>query len=104
VFIPWKTSSITPMHLSLNQFRSAIRNPDSRFTHDDCQVTKMHVENAVMVAKTMQRYVLGKPHGADHQKIDMAMSSDLAHEAAMDAIAAGEFAEETVDSRMFVFG
>jgi hypothetical protein len=35
--------------------------------------------------------VLGKPHGADHQKIDQAMSSDLAHEAAMDALRDGDF-------------
>jgi hypothetical protein len=56
-----------------------------------------------MIAKTGGRYVLGKPRGADHQKIDMAMSSDLAHEAAMDAVAAGEFVVPDTDSRMFVF-
>lgn len=91
VFIPWSTARITPMHMSLEQFRSAIRNPDSKFTHDADAVTRMHVTNAVMVAKTAQRYVLGKPYGADHQKIDQAMSSDLAHEAAMDATAKGDF-------------
>jgi hypothetical protein len=103
VFIPWPTNSITPMHKSLEQFRSAIRNPDSKFRHDGDTVTKTHITNAVMIAKTGQRYVLGKPHGADHQKIDMAMSSDLAHEAAMDATTAGEFVVPVTDSRMFVF-
>ena len=94
VFIPWSCSRITPMHASLEQFRSAIRNPDSTFTHDGDIVTRAHVTNAVMVAKTGNRYVIGKPHGADHQKIDQAMSSDLAHEATMDAIRDGDFVEE----------
>ena len=95
VFLPWSCSRLTPMHASLEQFRSAIRNPDSRFTHDGDTITKQHITNAVMVAKTMQRYVLGKPHGADHQKIDQAMSSTLAHEAAMDATKDGGFAQNT---------
>ena len=103
VFIAWSCSRITPMHASLEQFRSAIRNPSSPFRHDGDVDTRNHVTNAVMIAKTMQRYVLGKPHGADHQKIDMAMSSDLAHEAAMDATAAGDFVVDDTDSRMFVF-
>jgi hypothetical protein len=38
--------------------------------------------------------VLGKPHGADHLKVDQAMSSTLAHEAAMDATAASDFEEK----------
>lgn len=92
VFIPWSCARLTPMHASLEQFRSAIRNPESRFSHDDDPVTKTHITNAVMIAKTAGRYVLGKPHGADHQKIDQAMSSDLAHEAAMDATKDGDFA------------
>lgn len=92
VFLPWSCARITPMHTSLEQFRSAIRNPDSRFTHDGDVVTRTHITNAVMIAKTGQRYVLGKPHGADHQKIDQAMSSDLAHEATMDALKEGQFA------------
>jgi hypothetical protein len=100
VFIPWQTNSITAMHKSLEQFRSAIRNPDSRFTHDGDTVTRTHVTNAVMIAKTMQRYVLGKPHGADHQKIDQAMSSDLAHEAAMDALKDGQF-DDAADNYVF---
>jgi hypothetical protein len=92
VFIPWSCARLTPMHASLEQFRSAIRNPDSSFTHDGDTVTRTHITNAVMVAKTGGRYVIGKPHGADHQKIDQAMSSDLAHEATMDALKDGQFA------------
>lgn len=95
VFMVWSCSRITPMHASLEQFRSVIRNPNSQFTHDGDLVTRQHVTNAVMVAKTGGRYVIGKPHGADHQKIDQAMSSDLAHEAAMDAIRDGNFTAPT---------
>ena len=73
VFIPWSCARVTPMHASLEQFRSAIRNPESKFTHDGDTVTRTHITNAVMVAKTMQRYVLGKPHGADHQKIGLCL-------------------------------
>jgi hypothetical protein len=91
VFIPWSCARVTPMHAALEQQRSAVRNPDSRFTHDGCELTRQHITNAVMIAKTGQRYVIGKPHGADHQKIDLAQSSTLAHEATMDAIAAGAF-------------
>lgn len=101
VFIPWSCARVTPMHASLEQFRSAIRNPESKFTHDGDTVARTHITNAVMVAKTMKRYVLGKPHGADHQKIDQAMSSDLAHEAAMDAIKDGAFAEEATNYAYF---
>jgi len=91
VFLPWSCSRISPMHASLEQFRSAIRNPESRFRHDGDKIARQHITNAVMIAKTGNRYVLGKPHGADHQKIDQAMSSDLAHEATMDAIRDGDF-------------
>lgn len=90
-WVAWSCARITPMHASLEQFRSAIRNPESLWRHDGDKITRTHVGNAVMVAKTGGRYVLGKPHGADHLKIDQAMSSDLAHEAAMDAMKDGDF-------------
>jgi hypothetical protein len=103
VFVPWSCSRITPMHASLEQFRSAIRNPESRFSHDGDPIARLHVTNAVMIAKTGGRYVLGKPHGADHQKIDQAMSSDLAHEAAMDSISAGDFVVPVIDNSIVIF-
>ena len=90
------------MHASLEQMRSAVRTPDTKFTHDGDPITKLHVTNAVMIPKTMQRYVLGKPHGADHQKIDQAMSSTLAHEATMDALKDGLFESEP-DSYVYVY-
>lgn len=101
VFVPWSCARVMQTHASLEQLRSVVRNPDSSFRHDGDKITRAHVGNAVMIPKTAQRYVLGKPYGADHQKIDQAMSSMLAHEAAMDAIAAGEFSE--TDTRVIVF-
>ena len=40
----------------------------------------------------VRQYILGKPE--EHQKIDYTMSSVLAHEATLDALAAGEQAQE----------
>lgn len=99
-FIAWECSRMKPMFESLEQFRAAVRAEDG-LTHDGDKVTGLHVRNAVMVAKTNKRYVLGKPHGADNQKIDMAMSSVLAHEAAVDATAAGDFVKK--DSTTYVY-
>lgn len=56
-------------------------------THDDCKWTAIHVANARKMARPGERYILGKP--TEDQKIDMAMASGLAHEAASDARAAG---------------
>lgn len=60
---------------------------EGRIPHDDCEITAEHMANARKVAKPGERYILGKPN--DHQKIDMAMTSALCHEAAADARAAG---------------
>jgi phage terminase large subunit-like protein len=58
-------------------------------THDDCPSSALHVGNARKAAKPGDRYILTKPAGAYHQKIDAAVTSVLAHEAASDARAAG---------------
>lgn len=98
VFVGWRTNRVDQMFYALERLRGDVYNPDSPFRHDgDAQVT-VHVRNAVMRAKkldplTKRRvYILGKPE--DHQKFDYAMSSVLAHEAVMDAIAAGLAAEK----------
>ena len=98
VFVGWRTNRVVQMHAALERLRGDVYNPESRFTHDgDPQVTT-HVRNAVVRSRQMNPltkervYILGKPE--DHQKIDFTMSSVLAHEAVMDAIAAGEAAEK----------
>ncbi|RLP76323.1 hypothetical protein D9V32_05490 [Mycetocola tolaasinivorans] len=87
VFVKWPTNSIGRAYASLERFRTDITNPDSKFRHDGDQVTRFHIRNAIVRARPGQKYIIGKP--AEHQKIDQAMSSMLAHEAASDALAAG---------------
>jgi phage terminase large subunit-like protein len=106
VFIKWPTYRIAPMHGALERFRTDITNTDSRFTHDGDAKVADHMSNAVMRSKEMdpltkvRRYILGKPVGEDHRKIDYTMSSVLAHEAAMDSIKSG-WAE--ADNTVLVF-
>jgi hypothetical protein len=98
VFIKWATNRITAMHSSLERFRTDVHNAESKFTHDGDTDTYTHLRNAIVRARTVDKltgirtYIIGKP--TDHQKIDLAMSSVLAHEAAMDAIASGALDEE----------
>lgn len=90
VFIGWETYRTKQMHFELERFRTDITNPQASFRHDDCQFTAQHMRNAVVRARQNQTYILGKQ--SEKQKIDLAMSSTLAHAATLDAIAAGEFA------------
>jgi hypothetical protein len=81
------------MHAALERFRGDVYNSESPFTHDGDVTVTSHLRNAVVRARAMnaltkeRQYIIGKPE--EHQKIDYAMSCVLAHEAVMDAIAAG---------------
>jgi hypothetical protein len=81
------------MHAALERFQTDIYNADSGFSHDADVVVRDHMRNAIVRSRALnpltkqRQYILGKP--AEHQKIDFAMSSTLAHEAVMDAIADG---------------
>ncbi|MFJ3793889.1 hypothetical protein [Kitasatospora sp. NPDC090091] len=85
--VRWWTNRIVQMHAACERLLTDVTKADSRFTHDGCEDTSTHVGNARRAARTADRYVLRKP--APHQKIDLAVTSILAHEAAGDAIAAG---------------
>ena len=87
VFLEWATYRIKQMHEAL--LRSVTDLKTGRSTHDPCPITELHVANARKVAKPGERYILGKPHGAQHQKIDMAMADTLCHEAGEDALLDG---------------
>jgi hypothetical protein len=95
-FIKWPTNKIERMHFALERFRTDVYNPESDFTHDDHDAATAHLRNAIIRARTMdkltgiRRYILGK--ASETQKIDLTMSSVLAHEARMDAIADGALA------------
>lgn len=81
----WPTNKISRMYSALRRFEVDLAN--QRIRHDGCPLTTIAVANAKKVARPGQTYILSKP--ADHQKIDPAMATVLAHEAAMDAHAAG---------------
>lgn len=86
VVIRWETYRITQMHAALKRLHSDVTKDATTFLHDGCAVTFTHVKNARKLARAGQKYVLGKPSQA--QKIDAAMSSTLADEAAGDVTAA----------------
>lgn len=85
VVMEWPTNQISRMFAALSRFEVDLAS--GRITHDDDKTAAIHVANARKKAQTAQRYTLIKP--ADHQKIDVAMSTVLAHEATQDAIATG---------------
>lgn len=85
VFIQWETYRPVAMHAALERFTTDLS--ELRFSHDGDKTTRIHVGNARRAARPNERYVLTKP--SDGEKIDMAMSSVLAHEARCDAVAAG---------------
>ena len=93
VFVKWATNRITQMHAALDRFQTDVYNAESGFTHDGDARVESHIRNAIVRARALnpltkqRQYILGKPE--DHQKIDFTMSSVLAHEAVMDAIADG---------------
>ena len=91
-YVKWPTNQIGRMYPALERLKTDVTNPESEFSHDGDKVTSLHVNNAVMRARPGDKYILGKP--SEHQKIDQAMSSALAHEATLDALSAGEFVEQ----------
>jgi hypothetical protein len=101
VVIEWATYRTTQMHASLERFVTDLTT--GRITHDGCPITKTHIDNARKSPKPGQKYLLAKPHGAYHQKIDAAMASVLAHEAAADCRAAG-LDKEPDNEPVYVWG
>jgi hypothetical protein len=98
VFVPWKmagSTRITAVYSSLRRFEADLRS--KALTHDGCPITAAHIANCRKIAKPGDRYILSKPNQS--QKIDAAVTSVLAHEAACDQRADGW--PETVDTRMF---
>lgn len=85
VFVPWETYRTRQMHAALERFHTDLST--GKVTHDGCPVTALHMANARKVARAGDRYILAKP--SDHQKIDAAMTTVLAHEAGCDLDAIG---------------
>ncbi len=85
VFLEWPTNKVSRMFPALRRFVTDLTTGE--LTHDGCPITATHVANARKAAKPGEQYLLEKP--TQHQKIDAAMASALAHEARADALAAG---------------
>ena len=76
-FLEFPTTSGERMFAAIRRFESDL----PAITHDGCTITVAHMRNArKLVSRTGRTYTLGKP--ANHQKIDAAVTSVLAHEAA----------------------
>ena len=87
-FISWQMSGgtrVNAVYAALRRFESDLTN--GLISQDGCPITSTHMGNARKIAKTADRYALGKP--SQVQKIDVAVTSLLAHEAAADARAEG---------------
>jgi hypothetical protein len=85
---PWYTNRIRQMHEAAQRLVTDVSKQGTTFRHDGCETTAQHIANARKAARPAGRYVLRK--ASVHQKIDMAVCSVLAHEAAMDSVAAGQ--------------
>lgn len=86
--VRWYTYRVTQMHAACERLLTDVTKAASSFAHDGCPDTSAHVGNARMAARMAGRYVLKK--AGPTQKIDLAVVSVLAHEAAGDAVAAGQ--------------
>jgi hypothetical protein len=86
----WHTQRTAQMHAACEQLLTDVTKAKTEFWHDGCETTSIHVRNARKAARPANRYVLRK--ATHQQKIDLCVVSILAHEAATDAIAAGQAA------------
>jgi len=83
-FLQFPTTSAQRMYPAIRRLEADL----PTLTHDGCPITTAHMRNArKILARTGRTYTLGKP--AAHQKIDAAVTTVLAHEAAADERAAG---------------
>lgn len=96
-FVPWPTTSLSRMYPAIRRFEADLRG--LLITQDGCPITAAHMRNARKIAKSRDQYTLGKP--SQVQKIDAAVTSVVAHEAAADERAAGW--PEVVDTRVYCF-
>lgn len=94
-FIAFPTTSPQRMFPAIRRLEADL----PTITNDGCPITLAHMRNArKILARSGRTYTLGKP--AAHQKIDAAVTSVLAHEAASDERAEGW---EIVDTSVTIF-
>lgn len=83
--LAWETYRSKPMHAALERFVTDLRS--GSITHDGCPIVARHIANAVKSFRGRDQYGLAK--ASRLVKIDAAVTTVLAHEAASDARAAG---------------
>lgn len=98
--VRWYTQRTVQMHAACERLLTDVTKKDTTFTHDGCETTATHVGNARKAARPANRYVLKK--ASVGQKIDLAVVSIVAHEAAGDAVAAGQAKPRRKKSKMIV--
>lgn len=81
--LEWRTNRPRFMFEELRRFETDLAT--GRITHDGCPLTAQAMANAVRAARPNDTYILAKPAGQVHRKIDPAIASVLAHTAAADA-------------------
>lgn len=99
--IRWATYRPSAMHAAAERMVTDVTRADPSFTHDGCE----HTSNHVNATRTLQRpaaryYKLTKP--GDGRKIDLAVCSILAHEAAGDVTAAKLWRAPRTNARMII--
>lgn len=98
--IRWYSHRTVQMHAACERLLTDVTKKDTRFRHDGCETALQHMKHARKAPRPGKRYVLAKP--SPHQKIDVVIPSVLAHEAAGDAVAAGEARKPKKKSTMIV--
>jgi hypothetical protein len=99
VFLEWATYRPRQMHDALQ--RVVVDLGTGALTHDGNRQAEAHFGNARKASRSGERYVLSKP--SDSEKIDIAMSGTLAHEARCDAMTAGWQPEDATRHQIIVF-
>lgn len=88
VVVRWATYRTRQMAEALERFRTDVL--AAHLSHDGCPVTSKHIENA-HADRRPQGQLIRKDRSISKNKIDAVMSSALAHEAALDATAGGDW-------------
>ena len=91
--IRWYTARPVQMQAAADRLHTDVTKAASTFGHDGCPFTAAHVEATHKEPRPGNRYKLAKPE--DGRKIDLAVVSILAHEAAGDVTAAGLWPRKT---------
>src|SRR5690606_19782629 len=98
--IRWYTHRPVQMQAAADRLHTDVTKAGSTFTHDGCPLTAEHIEAVHKEARPGGRYKLVKP--TDGRKIDMAIVSILAHEAACDVTAAGLWPKPRAPRKLIV--